>query len=159
MPCASRAFPNYLVELKRNCSVYSAHVQNRHCGAVALQGYVEYFVQPMRTSQAAWNIARLGTIEFNGDVVVGNVHWVSSSDSSEEDRTIRKYHMTRVLCRFTYGRRYKDFVIAREVRSFRECFQAGREAFLKECKELPQARNNSPSLVNEEIQDRTAQNR
>jgi hypothetical protein len=138
VPCARVAFPNYLAELKRDASMFTAHLQNRHCGAVASQAFVEYFVQLHGKPDDAWNMARVGTIEFNGDVVIGNIHWVSSrSDASGKDRAVRKYHMTRVLCRFTSGLSYEDFVVARkEARNFREYFEAGREAFLKECKEL-----------------------
>jgi hypothetical protein len=137
VPLARVAFPNYLVELKHDVSMFTAHVQNRHCGAVASQAFVEYFVQLHGKPEEAWNVARVGTIEFNGDVVIGNIHWVSSSDASGKDQTVRKYHMKRVMCRFTSGLSYEDFVVARkEARNFREYFEAGREAFLKECKEL-----------------------
>lgn len=148
VPCARFAFPNYLVELKRDVSMFIAHVQNRHCGAVAAQAFVEYFVQLHEKPEAAWNVARVGSIEFNGDVVVGNIHWVSSSDASGKDRTVRKYHMTRVMCHFTYGLSYEDFILARnEARNFREYFEAGRETFLKECNELRQPPNEVPILV------------
>jgi hypothetical protein len=156
VPRADTAFPNFLVELKRDKSMYTAHIQNRHCGAVASQAFVEYFVRLHGNSKLAWDVARVGSVEYNGDCVVGNIHWVSSSDSSGQDRNIRKFHMIRAMCRFTYGLSYEDFKTARkEVRNFREYFQADRETFLKECKELPERPNNGPLSISEEVQDIT----
>jgi hypothetical protein len=57
------AFPNFRVELKRDQSMFPAHVQNRHCGASASQAFVEYFVQALENPESAWNIARVGPRE------------------------------------------------------------------------------------------------
>ncbi len=150
VPRAQLCFPNFLVELKRDKSMFVGHVQNRHCGATASQAFVEYFVQLHDERQLAWNIARVGSIEFNGYVVVGNVHWVSSADQLDQDRTIREYHMTRVMCHFTYGLGYEDFVNARkEARNFRDYFLEGREAFLEECRKRPQLHNDGPESNSE----------
>jgi hypothetical protein len=150
VPCERLAFPNFLVELKRDKSMFTAHVQNRHCGASASQAFVEYFAQLHEDPESPWNIARVGSIEFNGDCVVGNVHWVSSSDTSGTDRQVRKYHMTRILCRFTCGLSYEDFIIARkEARNFREFFEAGREAFLEDCIKQHEPQNEAPSSIND----------
>ena len=130
-PCSRFAFPNFVVELKRDGSMYTAHVQSRHCGAVALQGFVEYFVQLENNSEDAWNDARVGSIEFNGEVVVGNVHWATRS---KDDFKSRNYHMKRVMSRFTCGLDYEDFKAARnEARNFREYFSKEREKFHKRC--------------------------
>lgn len=152
VPRARLAFPNFVVELKRDRSMYTAHAQNRHCGAVASQAFVEYYAQFPDDSESPWNIARVGSIEFNGDVVVGNIHWASSSDKTGQDRTVRKYHMTRVMCRFTYGLGYEDFVVARkEARNFREYFLDKRKEFLQKCKKLPQTPIGGAVSVSEEV--------
>jgi hypothetical protein len=147
LPRAQLAFPNFLVELKRDKSMFTAHVQNRHCGAVASQGYVEYFVQIKGKPEDAWNIARVGSIEFNGDVVVGNIHWTSSSDETDQDQACRQYHMTRVMSRFTYGLDFEDFIIARkEARNFRDYFLKARERFLEDCQKLSPSETETSSL-------------
>lgn len=152
VPRAGMAFPNYLVELKRDGSMYTAHVQNRHCGAVASQAFVEYMTQIGADPKLAWNTARVGSIEFNGHVVIGNVHWVRSPDESGADRKVRTYHMAQVMCHVTYGMDYEDFVTARrETRNFQEYFEADRETFLKEMVEkqhLEQRENNPPASAN-----------
>ena len=154
MPRAGLAFPNCLVELKRDQSMFVGHVQNRHSGAVASQAFVEYYVQLHKDSKPAWNTARVGSIEFNGDIVVGNVHWVSSSDEFGQDPTVRKYHMTRVMCRFTHGLSYEDFKLARkEARNFREYFLNDRERFLKQCKATPQFQDEDPISIGNEAGD------
>ena len=138
VPRAQLAFPNFLVELKRDKSMYTAHVQNRHCGAVASQAFVEYFVRLRKDPDLAWNIAKVGSVEFNGDIFVGNLHWASSPDITGRNRKSRQYHMTRVMCRFTYGLTFEDFEIAcKEARNFREYFLGDRDEFLEECVKLP----------------------
>lgn len=154
MPRAELAFPNYLVELKRDQSMFVGHVQNRHAGAIASQAFVEYYVQLHKDSSSAWDNARVGSIEFNGDIVVGNIHWVSSSDQSGQDPTIRKYHMTRAMCRFTHGLSYDDFKLARkEARNFREYFVRDRERFLKACKKMPRFHDEGQVSTGDEAGD------
>jgi hypothetical protein len=89
--------------------MFTGHVHNRRCGATASQAFVEYFVQLHDKPKSAWNVARVGSIEFTGSVIIGNVHWVSSSDESGHDPEVRKYHMTRVMCHFTYGLGFQNF--------------------------------------------------
>jgi hypothetical protein len=154
VPRARLAFPNFVVELKRDKSMFIGHVQNRHCGATALQAFVEYFVQLHDKPKLAWNVARVGSIEFNGSVIIGNVHWVSSSDGSGQDREVRKYHMTRVMCHFTYGLGYEDFKVARkEARNFRDYFMEGREGFLKQCNKRPRPQDEGPESAGEESEN------
>ena len=151
VPRSRLAFPNFLVELKRNKSMFTAHVQNRHCGAVAMQGFVEYYFQLHDDPKNAWNIARVGSIEFNGDIVVGNVHWASRSKKNPESR---RYHMTRVMCNFTYGLSYEDFVTARkQARNFREYFMTKRVMVRRECRNLPRPPNEPPTSSSEEDED------
>ncbi len=151
VPRSRLAFPNFLVELKRDKSMFTAHVQNRHCGAVAMQGFVEYYFQLHDDPKDAWNIARVGSIEFNGDTVVGNVHWASSSKRNPESR---KYHMTRVMCNFTCGLSYEDFVSARkQARNFREYFMTKRVVLRRECRALPRPPDEPLTSSSEDDED------
>ena len=151
LPCSRFAFPNFVVELKRDGSMYTAHVQSRHCGAAASQGFVEYFVQLENDSEDAWNDARVGSIEFNGEVVVGNVHWATRSKNNSKSR---KYHMKTVMCRFTCGLDYDDFKNARkEARNFREYFAKEREKFHKRCRRLARPPSQPEASFGEESAD------
>ncbi len=137
VPSEIMAFPNFTVELKRDLSMYTAHAQNRHNGSIASQAYHEYHVQILDKPDESWDIAKVGSIEFNGDIVVGNVHWVSKSDGDGTEGDHREYHMTRILCRFTYGLGYEDFKTARrEARNFRDYFLNIRDNLREECKSL-----------------------
>ena len=139
-PCATpsgvTAFPNFLVELKRDMSMYTAHLQNRHRGAIASQAYHEYYEKIQKKPDESWATARVGSIEFNGDTVVGNIHWVEKSSDGRE----RRYHMTRVLCLFTCGLKFSDFKKARrKARNFRDYFWDVRDNLREECKPLHNA--------------------
>jgi hypothetical protein len=153
VPRAHLSFPNYIVELKRDKSMFTGHVQNRHCGAIASQAFVEYFAELDDESKLAWDTAKVGSIVFNGYTVTGSIHWASSSDKSGEDRKVRQYHTTRVMCHFTYGLGYEDFKIARkEARNFREYFLKDRENFLERCRNLKERepRNKRPIQIDDE---------
>ena len=152
-PRAKLAFPNFVVQLKRDQSMFVGHVQSRHCGAVASQAFLEYYIELHGNAGPALNTARVGSIEFNGDVIVGNVHWVSSSDKSGRDREARKYHIARVMCRFTCGLSFEDFKIARkEARNFREYFLNERVTFLNECKNLKRHRLENERSISTEVE-------
>lgn len=136
VPSGVTAFPNFLVELKRDMSMYTAHLQNRHRGAIASQAYHEYYEKIRKKPDESWAIAKVGSIEFNGDSVVGNVHWVDKTSDGRE----RRFHMTRVLCLFTCGLKFDDFIEARKkARNFREYFLDVRDNLREECKPLHNA--------------------
>ncbi len=129
-PSGITAFPNFLVEIKSNKSMYTAHLQNRHRGAIASRAYHEYYEKIQKKSDESWATARVGSIEFNGDTVVGNIHWVDKSSDVREHR----YHMTRVLCLFTCGLEFGDFKKARkQARNFRDFFSGVRDNLRDEC--------------------------
>jgi len=133
IPSGVTAFPNFLVELKRDMSMYTAHLQNRHRGAIASRAYHEYYEKIQKKPDESWATARVGSIEFNGDTVVGNIHWVDKSSDGQE----RSYHMTRVLCLFTCGLKFSDFKKARrKARNFRDYFLDVRDNLREECKPL-----------------------
>jgi len=136
VPSGLTAFPNFLVELKRDISMYTAHLQNRHRGAIASRAYHEYYEKIKKKPDESWATARVGSIEFNGDSVVGNIHWVDKSSDGRE----RRYHMTRVLCLFTCGLNLSDFEEARrKARNFRDYFWDVRDNLREECKPLHNA--------------------
>ena len=142
-PGGLMAFPNFLVELKRDLSMYTAHAQNRHRGAIASQAYHNYYEKVRKTPGESWAIAKVGSIEFNGDTVVGNLHWVDKTNTGR-----RRYHMTRILCLFTCGLNFEDFKEARKrARNFRDYFSDVRDNLREECKRLY-----GPSLDEEDEQ-------
>lgn len=133
VPRSRFAFPNFVVELKRDKSMFTAHVQSRHCGAAAMQGFVEFYLR-LGDAADAWDTAKVGSIEFNGDVVVGNIHWATKSDVEPKGR---KYHMTKAMCHFTHGLSFEQFKLARrEARNFRDYFLKERENFQQRCNSL-----------------------
>ena len=163
VPSGTMAFPNFAVELKRDVSMFTAHAQNRHCGSIAAQAYHEYYNLIRDTPEESWGIAKVASVEFNGDVVVGNVHWVENNDGEDLSRENRTYHMTRALCRFTCGLDYDDFKIARkEARNFRDYFFDIRDDLRTDCRSLrsPGAAHvhrtsrstPSPSLIEAQVQ-------
>lgn len=130
-PGGLMAFPNFLVEQKRDLSMYTAHAQNRHRGAIASQAYHDYYEKVRKNPDESWAIAKVGSIEFNGDIVVGNLHWVDKTSRG------RRYHMTRILCLFTCGLKFEDFKEARKrARNFRDYFSDIRDNLREECKQL-----------------------
>lgn len=163
VPSGTMAFPNFAVELKRDVSMFTAHAQNRHCGSIAAQAYHEYYTLIRDAPEESWGIAKVASIEFNGDAVVGNIHWVENKDSEKSGCEQRRYYMTRALCRFTCGLGYEDFKIARrEARNFRDYFFTIRDDLRNECRSLrspranrthrPTRSNPSPSLIQEQQQ-------
>ncbi|MCJ1248409.1 hypothetical protein MMC30_005626 [Trapelia coarctata] len=121
------------MELKRNGSMYVAYTQNRHNGAVTARAYHEYYQQIRKDPDGSFNVARVGSLHFNGDIIEGNIHWVSKARGDGVSPKDRKYHMTRVMCNFTTGLGIDDFQRARqEARNFRDYFRGERQKLLDE---------------------------
>lgn len=110
-----------------------AHTQCRLDGAVAAQGYYELhglYGDP----RVVLNTALVGTVEFNGESFVGNVHWVSQPSSGGKEL---EYHMRRVMCFFARGLKVEDFVTARRAaRNFRAYFSEVRAEHLRKLQGL-----------------------
>lgn len=136
-PRAYIAFPNFVVELKGDGSMFVAHVQSRLAGAVASQAFVECLDQIQGNAKSAGETSLVGSIKFNGEVIMGNIQCVSSSNGSLTNRKARKYHITRVMSRTTHGLGYEDFIAAcKEARNFRDYFRVKQEKFLEDCNGL-----------------------
>ena len=132
VPSPLIGFFNFIVEFKRDGSTYVAHRQNKHAGAVASQAYHEYYTKILKRPEKSWDTARVGSIQFNGDIVVGNVHWVSKGKDEEAEDEPREYHTARIMTHFTFGLDYEDFKTAwRESRNFRDYFFGEREGLLE----------------------------
>jgi len=128
-PVPGIAFPNFLAELKAEGSMKIGHTQCRLGGACAARGYYELHGLYGNPDDVVLNTALVGTIEFNGEVCVGNIHWV---DKPSTDLGELEYHMKRVFCFFTKGLGVKDFIKGRRVaRSFRAYFAELRAGHLK----------------------------
>jgi hypothetical protein len=73
-------------------------------------------------------------MEYNGDIINGNVHWATESASEPGV----DYHMHQVMLHGTRGFDFEDFVKKRAiVRNFRRYFADKREVTLKELQSLP----------------------
>ena len=141
VPSQTTGFPNFIVEFKREVSMFVAHRQNKHAGAVASQAYHEYYTKILEEPEKSWDIARVGSIEFNGDIVVGNFHWLSKGEDDGIEDEPRDYYMARIMTRFTFGLNFDDFKTAwKESRNFRDYFFNEREELLKEFKQDHEAR-------------------
>ena len=129
----SMALPNFMVELKHHQSMFTAHTQNRYSGAIAARAWYEYdkklYGPPSRKTL---DVARVGTMEFNGDVMVGNVHWLSRHRDGIE-LPEPEYHMTRVMNHFVFGLSYDDYKLAhKEASNFRDYFFERRDEVIEE---------------------------
>ncbi len=82
-----------------------AHTQCRLDGALAARGYYELYGLCGDPS-VVLNTAFVGTVEFNGESFVGNVHWISQPSNGGKEF---EYHMTRVLCFFAGNSKSKIF--------------------------------------------------
>jgi hypothetical protein len=144
-PIAGVAFPNFLVEYKGETSMRVAHTQCRLAGAYAARGYYELHGL-YGSPDVILDTALVGTIEFNGEICVGNVHWVSKPSGGSGDL---HYHMKRVLCSFTRGLGEKDFIRTRQMaRNFRSYFTDLRAEHFKKLQSLKPRRHppNYPSF-------------
>jgi hypothetical protein len=127
-PVTGIAFPNFLVEHKSEGSMKLAHTQCRLDGALAARGYYELYGLRGDPS-VVLNTALVGTVEFNGESFVGNVHWISQSSNGGKEL---EYHMRRVLCFFARGLEIEDFFTAqRAARNFRAYFSELRAEHLR----------------------------
>ena len=132
LPTTDFAFPNFTVELKRDGAMTIGYTQNRHNGSIAAQAYHEYYTKIRKEPEKSWDIARIGSIQFNGSILEGNVHWVSKTGGDGTNLADREYHMTRIMCHFATGLNFEDFTKARrEARNFRDYFRGIREEHLK----------------------------
>lgn len=130
-PDSEIALPNFMAEFKGKGAMKIAHQQVRLDGGVASQGLLKLYSH-FKTPEKCLGKALVGSVEYNGEVIIGNVHWAAKSN------TVRggvDYHMRRVMCHFTRGLNFKDFVKNRaEARNFRQLFAEIRENILKELK-------------------------
>jgi hypothetical protein len=133
-PITGLAFPNFIVEHKSEGSMRIAHTQCRLDGAFAARAYYELHGL-YGSPEIALNTALVGTVEFNGEIFVGNVHWVSKPSNDGKELS---YHMRRVACFFTRGLCVEDFLEARRIaRNFREYFADLRVEHLRKLQDLP----------------------
>lgn len=132
-PFPEIAFPNFLVEHKSEGSMKVAHTQCRLDGALAARGYYELYGL-FGDPSVVLNTALVGTVEFNGESFVGNIHWVSQPSGGGKEL---EYHMRRVVCFFARGLKVEDFLTARRAaRNFRAYFSELRAEHLKKLKDL-----------------------
>lgn len=133
-PVAGIAFPNFLAELKSEGSMKIGHTQCRLDGACAARGYYELHGLYGNPNDVVLNTALVGTIEFNGEICVGNVHWVSKPLGGRGEL---EYHMKRAFCFFTRGLSAEDFLKGRRAaRNFRAHFAELRAEHLKKLQGL-----------------------
>jgi hypothetical protein len=138
------AIPNLVAEFKGNGSMKIAHHQARLDGGFASQGFFKLYdyisqlgetYRHLKASERCLDKALVGSLEYNAEVIVGNVHWATKSTSTPGRVD---YHMRRVMCHFTRGLDFKDFIkIRTEARNFRRHFANVREKIFKELVGLP----------------------
>jgi hypothetical protein len=129
------ALPNFMAELKGKGYMKIAHQQARLDGGVAAQALFKLY-NHLETPEKCWGQALVGSLEFNGEVMIGNVHWASKPTSNTRDAD---YHMCRIMCHFTRELGFEGFVKNRaEARSFRQYFANVRRKILKELQGIPQ---------------------
>lgn len=131
-PVPEVAFPNFLAEIKSEGSMRIGHTQCRLDGAFAARGY--YALHGLYSpADIALNTAFVGTIEFNGEICIGNVHWMTKCPKGELE-----YRMKRVFCVVTRGLGVEDFVKGRgKARNFRSYFAGIRLEHLRKLESLP----------------------
>ena len=142
------ALPNLIAEFNCKGGMKIAHQQARLDGGYASQGlfklyeYLRGLGQPYEDldfTQYFLDHALVGSIEYNGEIIIGNVHWATIS--KEPGRKV-DYHMRRVMGHLSRGLGFKDFVTYRtQARNFRQYFSNEREKIFKELSGLPQPRN------------------
>lgn len=143
------ALPNFIAEFKGKGVMKIAHQQARLDGGYASQGFFKLYEhlrklgegkrgEPYKNLDFTQNFlgqALVGSIEYNGEVMICNVHWASRS--KDADRKV-DYHMRRVMGHLTRGLGFDDFVKYRaEARNFRRYFSNVRENIFKELSDLP----------------------
>src|SRR5271168_5263986 len=96
-----------------------AHQQARLNGGFASQGLYRLYSH-IGHPEKCLGKALVGSLEYNGEIIIGNVHWATRSTSEPGGVD---YHMRRVMSHFTRGLSFEDFVKNRaEARSFRRFF-------------------------------------
>src|SRR2546423_14503081 len=99
-----------------------AYHQRRHDAATSAHGYLQYNMEIRGDDSISLDRARVGSIQFNGNIITGHIHW-ATADETDEERDCLKYHTTRVINHFVRARNFNDYIIAREqARNFREHF-------------------------------------
>ena len=129
------ALPNFVAEYKGKGDMKIAHQQARLDGGFASQGLYRLYNQTGHLKTCLGQ-ALVGSLEYNGEIIIGNVHWATESASNPGGVD---YHMRRVMSHFTRGLSFEDFVKNRaEARSFRRFFADKRKKVLKELLALQQ---------------------
>jgi hypothetical protein len=97
--------------------------QNRHYGATCTQAYHKYYEEIVNDADQSWNIARVGSVQFNEREV----------ESKSIDGKYQ-YQMTSVFAHRTSKLlKLEDFKeVRKQARNFREYFQEIREKLLHE---------------------------
>jgi hypothetical protein len=150
---AAMALPNLVAEFKGKGYMKIAHQQARLDGGYATQGFFKLYKHLDKLNGEGkgklgdlykgldftgnfLDQALVGSLEFNGEVIIGNVHWAAKS--TDVDREV-DYHMRRVMCHLTRGIGFDDFIKNQaEARNFRQYFTNVREKIFKELLEIPQ---------------------
>jgi hypothetical protein len=126
--------PNFLVEYKGEGSMKVAHQQARLDGGVAAEGLYKLYSRLNKSEESCLDQPLVGTLEWNGDVVIGNVHWATKSISGSREVD---FHMCRVMCHMTRGIGIDDFLKNRaKARNFRQYFANVRERIFKDLQDF-----------------------
>ncbi len=134
-PESKLALPNFMVEYKGKGSMKIAHQQARLDGGFGSQGFFKLYEFLKKHLGHCFGQPLVGTVEYNGEIIIGNVHWATKSTSST---TGVEYHMRRVMAHFTRGVSFDQFVRNRaEMRNFRWYFANIRASILKKLQEIP----------------------
>jgi hypothetical protein len=134
-PESKLALPNFMVEYKGKGSMKIAHQQARLDGGFGSQGFFKLYDYLKTDLGDCFDQPLVGTVEYNGEIIIGNVHWATKSTSTI---TGVEYHMRRVMAHFTRGVSFNEFVKNRaKIRSFRRYFANVRERILKQLQEIP----------------------
>lgn len=143
-PTSQIALPNFVAEFKGESSMKIAHQQARLDGGVAAKGFYTLY-RDYNVPENCLGQALVGSLEFNPEVVIGNVHWATESKSKTGEVKV-EYYMCRVMAHFTRGLNFEEFVRnRREARNFRIFFANIREEILKELNALPEPAKRGPN--------------
>ena len=97
-PSTTLAFPNFIPEMKRDGSMYSAYIRNMHSRSVAAQAFHSYYEHIREPPYESWDIATVGATQFNGSVIEGNVHWISKEKRHQRSKAGRSRVSQRGSC-------------------------------------------------------------
>ena len=122
------ALPNFIAEYKGKDLIKTAHQRARLDGGIATQGLFRLYSH-LGCPEKCLDRVLVGAMEYNGDIIIGNVHWATELAS----KLGVNYHMHQVMLHSTRGFDFEDFVKKRAiVRNFRRYFADKREVTLKE---------------------------